>query len=463
MKYHSIDIDDAIIGIKNSSAKNYIKEAIDSYRIGAYRSSVLVTWISICVDIIEKIKELSLSGDKLATELYEKINKIPDKSIDKMLSMEKQLLDIAYEKLELISLIEKRNLERIQEDRNLCAHPTFISDGDQFNPSPDICREYIQQAITYLLSQPPVKGKTVIKVIVDLINGETFPEDNEKAYLLLSSNHYLGKTKKSSISNLLIVLFKRIFCDNEPFPQPLFKKYTSAIYSIKRLEPEIYKDVIKDKINKMLAEANDNLFKRLFPFLIDIPSIFDHFEDIVLIRLTEIIQSISEDELIKYHVPKTAEKIEYINIEFQKRILTIEDLPKIIKIVPSEIFKDKAIELFIDSSTFVESKKLGINVLLPHVKFFTEHDLEVLLSGTIKNESNKINQILSVDKNKDLFVQIYNETKNEIINYKKIWLNFWEELKDDFDFDELKECLENDDVIEKPKDVTDDYEDDFPF
>jgi hypothetical protein len=54
-----------------------------------------------------------------------------------MLAFEKDLLDIATNQLEFLSVIEKAYLERLKEDRNICAHPTFSADGSQFSPLPN--------------------------------------------------------------------------------------------------------------------------------------------------------------------------------------------------------------------------------------------------------------------------------------------------------------------------------------
>ncbi|MFA0350761.1 hypothetical protein AB4486_28060, partial [Vibrio sp. 10N.222.55.C6] len=80
-----------------------------------------------------------------------------------MLDFENDILRVAQEDLGMLSLIEKMHLERIKEDRNICAHPTFSVDGTQFVPQPEMARSYIVQASKYLLNQAPVKGKVILK------------------------------------------------------------------------------------------------------------------------------------------------------------------------------------------------------------------------------------------------------------------------------------------------------------
>ena len=57
------DLDELLSKVRNTHAKKYFNEAIVAYRSGAYRASVISTWIAICVDVIEKVRELSVSID----------------------------------------------------------------------------------------------------------------------------------------------------------------------------------------------------------------------------------------------------------------------------------------------------------------------------------------------------------------------------------------------------------------
>ena len=110
------------------------------------------------------------------------LNAIQPTDVRGMLDFENDLLRIANEDLGIISLIEKIHLERIKEDRNVCAHPTFSADGSQFVPPPELARSYIVQAANYLLINAPLKGKVVVKSIFELITANSFPTDKEKAF-----------------------------------------------------------------------------------------------------------------------------------------------------------------------------------------------------------------------------------------------------------------------------------------
>jgi hypothetical protein len=45
-------------------ARSYLREAVDCYNAGLYRAAIVTTWVAVVFDLIEKIRELALSGDQ---------------------------------------------------------------------------------------------------------------------------------------------------------------------------------------------------------------------------------------------------------------------------------------------------------------------------------------------------------------------------------------------------------------
>lgn len=117
------DLDELVLKCRDQKAKNYIREAVACYKAGAFRSAIVSTWIAVSFDILDKLKELSLAGDKEAEkqiEAFDKARRIGD--IANSLKFERDILSVCRDKLELISPVEFIDLDRLQEDRNRCAH-----------------------------------------------------------------------------------------------------------------------------------------------------------------------------------------------------------------------------------------------------------------------------------------------------------------------------------------------------
>ncbi len=229
MRLHLSNLDELIQNVRNIHAKNYLNESIAAYRTGAYRASLIATWIAVCVDIIEKIRELSLSEDPAARQWEQQLDKIQPNDPAAMLAFERDILNVACDELQLISTIEKSHLERLKDDRNVCAHPTFSDDGSQFSPPAELALAYIIQAANYLLVHPPVKGKVIVQRLYELINEPSFPEDEEKAFTLLSSANNLGRVKDSGVRNLAIIILKRIFRDETGVASELLNRLSASL------------------------------------------------------------------------------------------------------------------------------------------------------------------------------------------------------------------------------------------
>ena len=69
------DLDELILKCRDDRAQAYITEAVASYRSGAFRSAIVGAWIAVCFDVIEKLRELALSGDKEAEKHAEELEK----------------------------------------------------------------------------------------------------------------------------------------------------------------------------------------------------------------------------------------------------------------------------------------------------------------------------------------------------------------------------------------------------
>ena len=450
--------------VRNNHSKNYLNEAIASYRTGAYRASLITTWVAVCVDIIEKVRELSLAEDPAAKEIEQRLDNIDPNDPNSMLAFERDLLDIACDELQLISTIEKSHLEHLKNDRNVCAHPTFSEDGNQFSPQAELSLSYIVQAANYLLVHPPVKGKVVIQRLFELINEPSFPVDEEKAFTLLSSENNLGRVRESSVRNLSIILLKRVFRDEAGLSSELLYQITASLGAISRLYPETYQNVIESKLGPMLSEATDVQLKRVFPFLISRNDVWNKIDGADKVRIDGLIDSMSVDDLVKYKLGTLAE----INFVIREKLLSVTDdlgsvdKSKLMSGLPTVILKRQAIELFSDSRSFDSAEYRGINIILPLSEKLDEHDLKSIFSGAIENKgSHGINQILNAGSIGGFFSQLYAETKGAQINHGEIWKEFHDQLNEiNKSYQGLVDLMIEDGLLVAPV-IEDD--DDIPF
>ncbi|MDP4558480.1 hypothetical protein Q9247_12410 [Halomonas meridiana] len=466
MRLHLSNLDELIQNVRNVHAKNYLNESIAAYRTGAYRASLIATWIAVCVDIIEKLRELSLSEDPAAKKWALQLDKIQPNDPKAMLDFERNLLNIACDDLQLISTIEKSHLERLKDDRNICAHPTFSDDGSQFTPPAELALAYIVQSANYLLIHPPVKGKVIVQRLYELINEPSFPESEEKAFTLLASENNLGRVKDSGVRNLALLILKRVFRDEAGISQELLNRMSASLSAIQRLYPEVYEEVVSNKLAAMLSEANDTRLKRIFPFLNlrnELWSKVDHPERV---RIEGLIKAMNCEEISKYQLARLAEINAEIRSHFFEKIdgLSNVDKANVIADYPSKFFKDRSIRLFSDSLSFNSAEFRGSKLLLPISSSFGDKDLEDIFNGAIENTgAHGINQILNAGAIGAFFSGLYTETKSAPLNHRALWIAFWEKLvARGFSYYSLQEKMIQDKYI-APNEEDADKDDELPF
>ena len=271
------DLDELVLTCRDHKAKGYITEAIASYRAGAFRSAIVATWIAICFDVIEKIRELALAGDVQAEQIAKDIEDARVKNdIIKALKFEREILVTARDKFELISPIEFIDLQRVQEDRNRCAHPSLASEEQVFSPSAELARVHIHSAITHLLAHPPAQGKYALERLLSEVNSEYFPQEADKA-LIAFSNSPLKKPRQSLVRNLVIVLLKDLLKNNGDWKHA--RRLRAALLATKSLHHEWFESTLKDKASQILSTLKDEELVKIKVFFSCLSDVWQYLEN----------------------------------------------------------------------------------------------------------------------------------------------------------------------------------------
>ncbi|HEX9130970.1 MAG TPA: hypothetical protein VF844_01620, partial [Ktedonobacteraceae bacterium] len=87
------------------------------------------------------------------------------------------MLTTARDDFELFSHTEHTDLERLRKDRNRCAHPSLQVSGEPYQPTAELARCHLRNAVTHFLQQPPVQGKAAQNLIWNDIESAFFPTD----------------------------------------------------------------------------------------------------------------------------------------------------------------------------------------------------------------------------------------------------------------------------------------------
>jgi hypothetical protein len=258
------DLDELVLRCLDEQAKTQIREAVACYRAGAFRASIVATWIAVCFDLIQKFRDLALMGDKEAIHQVSTLDTIiKESNLVKALGFEREILELAQTKFELISHQEFLDLKRLQEDRNRCAHPSMMNDTDRYQPAAELARFHLHCAVRYLLQHPPVQGKVALDSILQQIDSSYFPTDDADVLSLFKSK-LLQRPRDSLVRNLLIVMMKRALSDDSIVERGLKRKFIQVINAVKTLHSMLTDSVFTEKLDLLISALGDsNLFAGL--------------------------------------------------------------------------------------------------------------------------------------------------------------------------------------------------------
>lgn len=353
------DLDELILKCRDEKAKSYIKEAVSCYKSGAFRSAIVSTWIAVSFDIIDKLKDLSLAGDKEAEQQldeFEKARKAGD--IAKSLKFERDILAISRDKLELISHIEFIDLDRLQQDRNRCAHPSMTTDGEIFNPSAELARVHIRSAVEYLLQYPPAQGKYALDALLKEVDSEYFPNNLEKAVTALK-NSPLVKPRASLVRNFTIILLKKLINEASDYKETL--RISTVLNAVGLMHKEVYDATLDDKLSSLIKAIDDKNLHRALPILQRLSESWEFLNDDVKQKLELYVESLPVDqfddlEFLLEHTGLSKSATKRLNkatmAELNEPLFF--DLPKQVG--------DRIVSLYVNSSSFDQANSFSTTV-----------------------------------------------------------------------------------------------------
>ncbi|ARU57998.1 hypothetical protein OLMES_3979 [Oleiphilus messinensis] len=353
------DLDELVLKCRDPKAKSYIREAVACYKSGAFRSAIVSTWIAVSFDIIDKLKDLSLAGDREAEkqiETFEKARRAGD--IANSLKFERDILEVCRDKLELISHVEFIDLERLQQDRNRCAHPSMTSDGEIFNPSAELSRVHLRSAVEHLLQYPPAQGKYALDSLVKEVNSEYFPTEINKAVIAFN-NSPLYKARESLVRNFIIVLLKKLINDAKGYKE--ISRITTALKAIETLYREIYRDTLTGKLSSIVRAVDDGSLEKIIPVIERLNDSWSYFEDDVKQKIEAYVENLPKGKLDDIELFFSIKDLVGAAEKRLKKATRAELDDPLFFVLPSQI-ADRIVELYIESSSFDQANSFASTV-----------------------------------------------------------------------------------------------------
>jgi hypothetical protein len=427
------DLDELVLQVRNQATRVYASEAVTAYRGGAYRASLVALWVAVAFDLVAKLRELAALGDgNAATKVADLDRWIAAQDAVKLQAFERDLLKMAQEEFEFLSPHERTELERLRDDRHLCAHPAFVADDALFVPQAEQVRAYLKSAVGSLLSQQPVQGKAALDRIIADISSSSFPNRASDIESFMRAR-YLGAAKASLVRNLVIVLLKAVLRDDvQELPSGLYRYTVLRVLSAaRRVRPDVYEPVLRDRLRPLISALDDDQLDTVYPLLRNEERAWDWLDDANRLRLRMHLQGRRlrdpGDALVDaLEVPQLSSEMARVLDRTENDVLEIvvDDAST------SRVLLTHVLTLVAGADNFREAEHRFESLLLPLASNMTDSDVERTLRVVASND-----QVWKARRMPRLLVQLFESTRRLHATTRPAWKSFLDQLPPDEDDD----------------------------
>lgn len=385
---HLIDLDELVLRCRDDQARQYIAEAVACYKVGAFRSSIVATWIAVIFDFIYKLRELELTGDAKAKQRLEEFERIRrNNDITGSLNFEKNILDLARNEFQLLSPLEYADLSRLLIDRNRCAHPSMNSIEDIYQPSAELARYHIRNTVIYLLQRPPVQGKAAIEWLLNEINSVYFPVTIEVAVKSFASGP-LSRPADALVRNFVLVLVKALISGN--LDESSERRYYVALNAVRQVHRPVAEETLAVKLNEIFKGLPDDRFGLTMRFLYFVPDTWQHIRDDVRNRMSAYVNDMPSADLVpNLLVALQIQELQTLGRARLKRTIPSE-LAELIaadtKFQFGNEFTDMAISLYENAGNYYAANSIGKELIAPLIKSFSLDQIKLIVKAGQSND-----------------------------------------------------------------------------
>lgn len=252
---HLRDLDELAERCRSPNAKGALIEALACYAVGAYKSSIMNIWLALVYDIIDKLRELAVSGNAPALAHVTQFDEIQrTRDTDGALKFERNILQIAQNEFELVSVQEATDLLRLIEDRNRFGHPNLARDLDALIATPELVRLHLRNVVEHVLERPPVQGKSALDAVHKVIDSPYFPTDLVSAEKILRGTP-AARAKRNLVKPLIVGALAS--CVRENLSSLQFRQRVAAASALESMHSEMVREALQSEYDSILRKTDD--------------------------------------------------------------------------------------------------------------------------------------------------------------------------------------------------------------
>jgi hypothetical protein len=365
-------------------------------------------------DFLEKLRELEMSGDANAAKLLNDFENARNQGNWKTsLDFERNVIKTARDQFDLLSPLEALDLERLSEDRNRSAHPSEAATGEPYQPTAELARAHIRNAITHLLSHPPAQGKAALKRLVENVESDYFPTDPNKAAEHFKSGP-LARSRDALVRNFIIVLAKTILWEQAK-TQERSRRF-AALNAVRSLHPNVTEAVLVDVMPGIIDSVKDEKWYRVLFFLARVPDSWDLVGRAAQIKALEYVEKADPEDLrnVLVHGTRIPELRSITNTRL--RDATTEILLSVLKYERPAPYVDEAISRFEKAKGFRNAEALLDGLVLPLATSLEARHIERICDAFLANP--QIRLAIAVPSH---LIRLLNATENLAESARPSW------------------------------------------
>ena len=380
-----IDLDILVSKVRSPSSRAYFLDAVRAYKAGTFRPAITAIWVAVVFDIIEKYRELSAAGDAEAQRFLKEWDAArTGGDVDKLLKLERGILEHAHNKFELIDSAALRNFNRLKEDRNYSAHPAYSNEVQLFEPSPELVKLHLVNAIELLLSQRPVQGRGVFEEFSKDLVSPGFPSSSYSVANYLEQK-YLSRMRQVTVKNLASILAKFIL---RGVPEEWKVARTKVAFSLRAIQQrrgDVWAEIETDLI-RIIDDVSPADRMNALPLLAMFPNLIPRIRDSTIVAIKE---TLSNVDAVKSLPPAsfTAVKIEMFREKVVKAFSSLSDeaAVAVLQEAPSLWFWPEAVGRYKAAKSFRSAEALFQMYILPFQSLVAVEQLDELIDAIGSN------------------------------------------------------------------------------
>lgn len=383
-----VDLDILLTRIRNEKSRTYFLDAVKSYKAGALRSALTSAWVALVYDLISKYRELSAGGDALATAFITSWDSATaTNDTKKLVQLEGSILDDATKKTQIINSIALRHLERVHQDRHLCAHPAFSGDAELFEPSSELVRLHLVNVVDLVLAREPLQGKAIFDLYDLDVQSPGFPVEHSRIIDYVEQR-YLERIRAQNIKNFGSVLAKSLIKGVPPQWEVHREKIASSLVAIRERVPEVWGDV-SQAIVRLLDGADPDNRSKVIAFISTFPDFWDRVQPSTKMALQETVTNINPNAISDYRI------LNGVSLpQFREPLLAVirglrqDNLAAALATTRISELWPQALYFYQRAGSFRDSETLFVDLIFPFSGALTAENFDQFLDAIIDNGQN---------------------------------------------------------------------------